>query len=278
MGNCVANSGGLPSEFKELPIALLRRGHYQPRRQFDDPLLAELAQSIQTQGLIQPIVVRRATDGYYEIIAGERRWRACQRIGMLSVPCLIYDYNDAQAAAAATIENLQRENLNPIEEAQAYALLMKEFHYSHEQLAQLVGKSRTKITNSLRLLKLDHTVQQLLKDKKISEGHGKLLVSLVNTQAQYALAQQVVKHEWSVRRLEQEIHRLNAPTAVTTDAHSSIQLTQLANALSAYLGSPVSLNYHQGRGSVVIDFYTLEILEGILAKMGFSTRDDEDDG
>src|SRR4029079_3847018 len=164
---------------QQITIDRLSRGKYQPRQHFDPEKLQELADSIKsTDWLLQPIVVRPLSDGNYEIVAGERRWRAAQLAGLGEVSCLVFNYSDEQALQASIVENISRADLNPIEEAQAYQRLIDEFHYLHEEVAASVGKSRTAITNSLRLLKLDPRVQKFLIEGKLSEGHGKILASL----------------------------------------------------------------------------------------------------
>ncbi len=163
----------LDQTIKAIPIEQLVRGKYQPRRHFDKKALEELAQSIRTNGLIQPIVVRPIAKQQYEIIAGERRWRAVQLAGMHNIECVIRDLTDTEAIEASTIENLQREDLNPIEEATAFQRLADDFHYTHEEIAATIGKSRARVSNVIRLLKLDTSVQQLLIDGLLNEGHVK---------------------------------------------------------------------------------------------------------
>jgi len=173
---------------QQVAIDLLVRGRYQPRQHFDPEKLQELADSIKsTGGLLQPIVARPLPNGQYEIVAGERRWRAAQLAGLLDVSCLVCPYTDEQALQAAIVENISRADLNPIEEAKAYQRLIDEFQYLHEEVAASIGKSRTVITNSLRLLKLDPRVQTLLIEEKLSEGHGKILAGL-DSHLQYELA------------------------------------------------------------------------------------------
>ena len=190
-------------EQKNIPIEYLERGRFQPRRYFDETSLQELANSIKEHGLIEPVVVRAISENHYEIIAGERRWRACQLAGHDTIRCEVRDLNDEAVAAITIIENIQRENLNPIEEAQGYQRLIDEFGYMHEEVAYEVGKSRTKITNSLRLLKLDHKIQDYLREGKISEGHGKILAGLPKD-IQFTLGHLCVSRGWSIRKLEQE--------------------------------------------------------------------------
>lgn len=253
-----------------IPIDLLHRGQYQPRREFDAQALQELADSIRSAGLIQPIVVRPRTATDYEIIAGERRWRAAQLIGLDTVPCLINSYSDEQAAAVSTIENINRVDLNPIEEAFAYQRLIDEFNYVHDEVAAIVGKSRAKITNSLRLLKLDQTIQQLLIEKRLTEGHGKVLAGLP-TQLQREIAKKALSYEWSVRRIEQEIKKLNSKDESITE--ESANIFALERALGNHLGCPIQINFEDGKGKLTVDFHNLEIFEGILQKIGYVKED-----
>src|SRR5579883_2735188 len=198
---------------QQISIELLVRGKYQPRQHFDPEKLKELADSIKsTGGLLQPIVVRPFHD-QYEIVAGERRWRAAQMAGLGEVSCLICHYTDEQALQASIVENISRADLNPIEEAQAYQRLIDEFHYLHEEVAASVGKSRTAITNSLRLLKLDARVQQYLVTGMISEGHGKILAGL-EPQHQIELAERCVQKGWNVRKMEAEAKKIQLATSV----------------------------------------------------------------
>ncbi len=261
------------SVLREISIEKLQRGRYQPRRQFDSQTLQELANSIQSVGLIEPIIVRPiAQHDHYEIVAGERRWRAAQLIPLHTVRCEIVEYNDEIAAAVTIIENVNREDLNPIEEAEAYQKLIDEFDYTHDEVAKEVGKSRTKITNALRLLGLDSFIQNLLLDKKLTEGHGKILAGLSKT-LQLQLAKQCVSRSWSVRKLEREAKRaqLNSQSSKTS---KSSDLKNLETALSEHIGCPVNIDFDEGRGCLQIGFHDLDILEGIFQKMGFPDEND----
>jgi ParB family chromosome partitioning protein len=207
-----------------LSIDLLVRGKYQPRRHFDSAQLQELAESIKTTGgLLQPIVVRPINSNQYEIVAGERRWRAAQLAGLNDVSCLVSHYTDEQALQASIIENISRADLNPIEEAQAYQRLIDEFQYLHDEVAAAVGKSRTSITNVLRLLKLDPRVQELLIHGKLSEGHGKILAGLPIS-AQFQLAELSIQKGWSVRKIEAEAKKLQQPVATENPYSDQITL------------------------------------------------------
>ena len=256
-----------------VPVASLQRGKFQPRVHFDEEALEELAQSIRNSGLLQPIVVRALADQRYEIVAGERRWRACQRAGLTEVDCLLNEFTDDQAAEAATIENVNRVDLNPIEEAKAYQRLIDEFSYLHEEIAATVGKSRAKITNTLRLLNLDSEVQTKVAMGELSEGHGKMLVGLMSQQQQ-ALAAKVIKHAWSVRKLELEVKKLKNNSA-GSEEYSDADVNYLSRSLSEHLGSPVKIDFSSGKGRLQIDFQNLDILDGILAKMRYQKADEQ---
>jgi ParB family chromosome partitioning protein len=249
---------------------LLVRGKYQPRQHFDPEKLQELADSIlSTGGLLQPIVARPLNNGHYEIVAGERRWRAAQLAGFSEVSCLVYDYTDEQALQASIIENINRADLNPIEEAKAYQRLIDEFHYLHEEIAASVGKSRTAITNALRLLKLDLRVQALLITKQISEGHGKILASL-EPHHQVALALRAVEKNWNVRKMEAEAKKLQLAETEDPHRYSDVNMKRLETALSEHIGNRVQLEYeNQGGGQIKIRFNNIDELEGHFDRIGF---------
>ena len=254
-----------------IPVHQLTPGQFQPREYFNEQDLQELAASLKTtQGVLQPLIVRPLTSDYYEIIAGERRWRAAQLAGLEEIHCLITEYTDTQALEAAIIENINRADLNPIEEARAYQNMIDNFGYSHEKISKTVGKSREKITNTLRLLKLNKYVQDILIKQDISEGHGKILASLPEPK-QYELAQKCVIHNWNVRQLEKAVREIN-----TQKYHPENQkppdpnITSLENNLEKYLGCPVTIDFNNTQKRVCIEFYNLDILEGILKKIGFN--------
>lgn len=252
-------------ELIELPVEALQRGQFQPRSDFDPVALQELADSIKEQGIIEPIIVRPINASRYEIIAGERRWRAAQLAQLHSVTCIVRHYTDAQAAEVTLIENIQRENLNPIEEAQALSRLLQEFNYTHDELAIAVGKSRTRVSNALRLLNLDPRVQALLIAKKLSEGHGKAIAGLSFID-QFAVASDCVKKSWSVRQLEKQVqHKKNR--AAITDADPNIQ--RLERIAGERFNAEVKLEQDdtQKGGWMKIKYYDHETLAGILDKM-----------
>ncbi|MHB1948524.1 MAG: ParB/RepB/Spo0J family partition protein [Gammaproteobacteria bacterium] len=254
---------------QHLSIDQLVRGKYQPRRHFDPDQLQELAESIKTTGgLLQPIVVRPIANNKFEIIAGERRWRAAQLASLSEVSCLVSQYTDEQALQASIIENINRADLNPIEEAQAYQRLIDEFQYLHEEVAAAVGKSRAKVTNALRLLKLDSRVQELLITGQLSEGHGKILAGLP-TQQQFALAERSIQKGWSVRKIELEAKKLQQPIE-ENGMYSDPNIKHLEGALTEHVGNQVNIDCEErGGGFVRIRFNNIDELEGHFARLGF---------
>jgi len=260
------------TKLKNIPLEKLQRGAYQPRQQFDPAKLAILAASIREHGMMQPLVVRPLLDGQdkYEIIAGERRWRAAQLIGLHEVPCLMGDYADASTAQMALIENLIRADLNVIEKAKGIARLIAEFNYTHEVAADHLGLSRPEITNLLRLLKLDTAVQQLLMAGDLTESHGKLLAGVPQAQ-QYAFARQTIAKRWSIRALETAIKKRD-PAQLSHAAADVLDVNQakLMRALSDHLGLPLKFKTDaNNKGYLQLHFNNLDELEGLLDKMGF---------
>ena len=256
------------TQWCELPIDQLVRGQYQPRRHFDPAALNELAESIKSTGIIQPLVVRPIASHRYEIIAGERRWRAAQRVGLEAVPCLVRELTDQQAAAVTTIENIQRQDLNPMEEASAYSRLVMEFGYYHEEVASIVGKSRSAITNSLRFLALDSRIQRWLAEKKLNAGHGKVIAGLPE-QDQVTWAMQCIDQGWSVHALEKAIKK-QQPTKTINSRNYDPDIVRLERVLSETLGAPVKFESRVGRrdGWLKIRYFDPETLAGLLDKMG----------
>jgi ParB family chromosome partitioning protein len=244
------------------PIESISPNPYQPRATFDEEALAELAASIREKGLLQPIVVRRAGDGRYELIAGERRLRAAQRAGLERIPILVRDANDSEALELALIENLQRENLNPVEEARAFQRLADEFGLGQEDIAQRVGKSRSTVTNSLRLLQLPSDVLAQLESGALSAGHARTLLGLDSTQAQAAVARDVLARRLSVRDTEQLVRQRARPA--DSDAERRAVEANLARAL----GTRVHLRHNQsGSGRIVIEYYSLAELDGLIERL-----------
>lgn len=252
-----------------LPVDVLERGRYQPRRDFNPELLQELADSIAAQGVVQPIVVRPIeAEGRYEIIAGERRWRASQQAGLDEIPVVIRDVSDQTAMAMALIENIQRDDLNPLEEAEALHRLLNEFELTHEKIAQAVGKSRTTVTNLLRLLELNGDVKEYIYNRKMEMGHARALLGL-KEKAQSDAAKQVVAKGLSVRDTEKLVRSLLDGPKPTTAAKSTPQedpnVRRLQDDLSDKLGARVNIQQaSSGKGKLEIAYNSLDELEGIL--------------
>jgi|APTNR8051073442_1049403.scaffolds.fasta_scaffold05093_5 ParB family chromosome partitioning protein len=252
-----------------LPVERIQRGRYQPRQDFREDTLQELAASIRVQGIVQPVVVRPLGGDRYELIAGERRWRAAQLAGLREVPAVIREIPDQAAIAVALIENIQREDLNPLEEAVALQRLINEFQLTHQQAAEAVGRSRAAVTNLLRLLELGEDVRQLMIDRKLDMGHARALLPLSPT-LQREAAHQVLLRGLSVRETEQLAQRLQqsdaAPAVLIKSVDPDIRLLQ--NDLSQRLGARVQVRHGpSGKGSVVIQYNSLDELDGIIAKV-----------
>jgi ParB family chromosome partitioning protein len=260
---------------RELPVDLLRRGKYQPRVDMREDSLAELAESIKAQGVVQPIVVRplpNVTGGEteYEIVAGERRWRAAQMAGLATIPAVIRDIPDESAVAVALIENIQRENLNPIEEARSLHRLVEEFGLTHADVAEAVGRSRVTVTNLLRLLELPRLVREMLERRELDMGHARALLGLGSPELQFELGERACKQRWSVRETEDAVRRLAGPQAGAKSKKSAPSagdpnVRRLEADLAETLGAAVSIEHGPKGGRVVIRYNGLEELEGILA-------------
>jgi len=252
----------------ELAVGVLRPGRFQPRTRMDPQSIAELADSIKSQGLIQPILVRPVEGGKYEIIAGERRWRAAQLAGLTQVPVVMRDVPDQAALAMALIENIQREDLNPLEEANGIQRLVDEFEMTHDAAAQAVGRSRSAVTNLLRLLNLSKAVQDLLMQGKLEMGHARALLA-VSPARQAELAHQIISRGLSVREAEQlvgraEIGARKAPRKQKKDR----DLQALEEELSETLGAAISITASRGgKGKLVINYSSLDQLDEILARL-----------
>ncbi len=250
-----------------LPIDEVEPNRVQPRTAFDDDALQELADSIKIHGIIQPIIVVKKED-YYEIIAGERRWRAARMAGLKEVPVIIKDYSGPEALEVALIENIQREDLNPIEEAQAYQRLIEEFGLKQEEAADRVSKSRAAVTNALRLLKLDERVRQMMIDGMISAGHGRALLVLPEGEMQYTIAMRIFDHKLSVRETEKLVKNLLAPPQEAKKPDPQIQavIASLENRITSAIGSKVQISPKgKKKGKIEIEYYSEEELERIVA-------------
>ena len=256
---------------KVLPVDLMQRGVYQPRVDMHPETLQELADSIQAQGVVQPIVVRPIDDTRYEIIAGERRWRASQMAGLQEVPCIVKDVPDQAAMAMALIENIQREDLNPMEEARALQRLIKEFELTHQQTADAVGRSRAAVSNLLRLLDLDDEVRTLVEHGDLEMGHARALLALQGD-AQREAARHVVAQGLSVRETERLVKRQQEPgKSAVKQAAVDPNVRKLEEELSDRLAAKVKIQQgSKGKGKVVIQYNSLDELDGILTQMGKS--------
>ena len=250
----------------ELPVETLYRGAHQPRRRINEEGIEELAASIRAQGLLEPVIVRPRPEGGYEIVAGERRWRAAQRAGLDTVPALVRELDDRQAIAIALIENIQREDLNPLEEAAALKRLLAEYDMTHEQIADAVGRSRTAVSNLLRLLNLAPGVREMIDSGELEMGHARALLALpIDEQA--TVGRDVAKRSLSVRQTEALVKRLLS--GASPESVPDPDTRRLERSASEHLGAPVSITSNsKGKGRVVIRYSSLDELDGILARMG----------
>ncbi|MDB6063527.1 MAG: chromosome partitioning protein ParB [Verrucomicrobiaceae bacterium] len=261
------NEAPLDGQLKQIPVEFIQRGKYQPRRDMNQEALEELANSIRAQGVMQPIVVRPIGPDKYEIIAGERRWRACQLAGLDKVPVLIREVPDEAAIAMALIENIQREDLNPMEEALALSRLQQEFSLTHQQIADAVGKSRATVTNLLRLMALREDVQRLLEHGDIEMGHARALLSL-SPELQASTAHTVVGKGLSVRQTESLVRTLleAKPQNVSKPIGADADIKRLEESLAEKIGAPVQIQHTvKGKGKLVLTYNSLDELDGILA-------------
>jgi ParB family chromosome partitioning protein len=262
----VAETGEI---LRSIAVASIRPGQYQPRRRFDEAALDELAASIKSQGLIQPIVVRDAGRGQYELIAGERRWRAAKRAGLAEIPAVVRDIPPQSALAVALIENIQREELTALEEAGALRRLIDEFKLSQQQAADAVGRSRAAVANLLRLLELPEAIRAMLDEGRIEMGHARALLTLPAARA-IALAEKAAGKGWSVRELEQAVRLAQLPrsTGTARTQHADPDVAALERELSDTLGTRVEIAQGKGkRGKLVIHYHDADALEGILEKL-----------
>ncbi|RPE79928.1 ParB/RepB/Spo0J family partition protein [Vulcaniibacterium tengchongense] len=258
---------------RTLPIDALVAGKYQPRKHWDQEKLDELAESIKAQGVIQPIVVRDLGGKTYEIIAGERRWRASKLAGLAEIPAVVREVDDRTVVAMALIENIQREDLNPLEEANALQRLIDEFDLTHAQAAEAVGRSRAAVSNLLRLLELPAEIRVLVETRAIEMGHARALLALT-PQAAIALARQAAEHGWSVREVEHRVQQLSAGAIPggarprPAKAKPAADIVSLERELSESLGTKVNvLHGRGGRGRLVIHYSDLDSLEGVLERL-----------
>jgi ParB family chromosome partitioning protein len=251
---------------KDIKINDIEPNKKQPRKTFDDSKLNELAESIKKHGIVQPIIVKKEDD-IYRIIAGERRWRAAKIAGLQTVPAILKELDDREIVEVALIENLQREDLNPIEEAEAYEKLIKEFEMTQEEISEIVGKSRPAIANSLRLLSLSDEVRKMLIDGEITSGHGRTLLMIEDSELQEGIANEIVKNKYSVRETEKLIKRLKETKLKETDERKKEkdpEIKNLEESLQRILGTKVRLNHSKKNGKIIIEYYSKEELERII--------------
>jgi ParB family chromosome partitioning protein len=272
-----ANTG-----LQELPVVSIRPNPHQPREHFDEEALAALAESIREVGVLQPVLVREAGDGF-ELIAGERRWRAARRVGLQTIPAIIRHADDATSLQQAIIENVQRESLNPLEEAAAYQQLIEDFALTHDDVAARVGRSRATVTNTLRVLQLPPSIQRYLQDGSLRMGHAKALLATPDRAFQEQLAKRAVAEDLSVRAVEEAVRDRNGDAAPTRRATSGSResklrppgLLELEELLGDYLETRVHVTMGPKLGRVTIDFATLEDLERIYRVMTEGSRSRE---
>ncbi|WMI81161.1 ParB/RepB/Spo0J family partition protein [Anaerotignum sp. MB30-C6] len=255
----------------ELDMNMIEPNRKQPRRYFDETSLEELAVSIKTYGLIQPVVVRKNGD-YYEIIAGERRWRAAKIAGLKKIPVIEKKWKDAEAFEAALVENLQREDLNPIEEAESYRRLQEDFGFSQEQISSKVGKSRSTITNSLRLLQLDARVLNFVVENKLSGGHARTLLPITDGERQFELAEHVIEEELSVRATETLVkeelsNKENGKKSKPDKTLESANQKAVENELKTIFSTKVRINQMKNKGKIEITYYSQEDLDRLITIM-----------
>lgn len=246
-----------------MKINMVEPNRDQPRKKFEEDALLELSDSIKQFGILQPLLVRKQKD-YYEIIAGERRWRAAKMAGIKEVPVIIKDYTEQEIVEIGLIENIQRENLNPIEEAMAFKRLLQEFNLKQDEVAERVSKSRTAVTNSMRLLKLDNRVQQMIVDDMISTGHARALLAIDNKDEQYEIANRVFDEKLSVRETEKLVKEIKNPKKpkVKKAVENEFIYDDLANKMKEVMGTKVSISSKgNGKGKIEIEYYSDQELE-----------------
>lgn len=271
-----AGSSLLATGLREIPVDQIERGQYQPRQRFDEEALQELAASIKEHGLMQPVVVVEVAPNRFQLIAGERRWRACQRVGLETIPALIRSVEADQQLAMALIENIQRENLNPMEEAIALSRLIEEFQLTHQAVADSVGKSRTAVTNAIRLTRLGQEAANLVAEGALDMGHGRALLALPLEQ-QGPAARQIIAKGMSVRQAEGLVRKMLSPSqAVKTPTNvGDPDVVRLERQLSSFLGQQVAIKQQsKSKGQLNIRYDSLDELEGILNRLGFQTDHD----
>ena len=262
----ISNEANKSNGVELININLIKSNDNQPRKSFDDEKIMELAESIKHNGIIQPIILKK-DNSEFVIVAGERRWRAAKLAHIKEVPAIIMDLIDKQVLEVSLIENIQREDLNSIEEAVAYKKLIEEFNLTQEELSKRLGKSRVSITNTMRLLNLSENVQQYLIEGVISEGHGRALLSIIDNKVQYELAQKVIDDKLSVRELEFLIKKMkseNGKTTKSTRSESNPYYKEIMNQLESHFGTKVNISNKNNKGKIEIEYYSEEDLQRIL--------------
>jgi len=269
-------------ELRSVPIDRIEPNPYQPRGDIDESALDALASSIASAGVMQPIVVRPRESDHagprYQLIAGERRWRAATRLGLQTIPAVVRSVDDQTAAEWALVENLQREDLNPLERAEAFRRLSREFNLTHETIAEQVGLNRASISNHLRLLELDDHTKEALRDGRLTMGHARALLAITNEQSRVSLSRRAINEHWSVRRLEQAIRKTNDASSAGTQRENAaptpgaMQTDALARRIGEALGTSVRIQpgKKKGTGKLAIDFYSFEQFEGLLERLGIT--------
>ena len=256
-----------------LPISQVEPGLNQPRKRFDSASLSDLADSIRIHGIIQPVTVRRLTSGYYQIIAGERRWRAAKQAGLEEIPAVIIEADDRKVMELGLIENLQREDLNPVEEAQGYQVLMEEYGLTQEQVAERMGKSRPAVTNTLRLLSLPEEILKLVEDNSLSAGHARAILDAPSPALQLEISKQIVDRGLSVRQTEALVKALQKKQKDPPKSEAeeiSLYLSDLEQSLSSRLGRKVTISHHGKKGKIQLEYYSSEDLETLLTLLNRS--------
>ncbi|MBL4938407.1 ParB/RepB/Spo0J family partition protein [Clostridium sp. YIM B02515] len=251
------------NEILKVSMNLIKANENQPRKTFDEEKIENLSESIKEHGVVQPIVLRKENDTFV-IVAGERRWRASKLAGLKEIPAVVMDLTDKQVLEISLIENIQREDLNPIEEAAAYKKLINEFEFTQEELSKRIGKSRTAVTNCLRLLNLDSRVQEYLIDEVISEGHGRALLAIDDKDVQYRIAQTIIDESLNVRDTEKLIRNLGKVKADKKENELNIYYNDIKDKLEGYFGTKVSLVSKKNKGKIEIEYYSEEDLQRIL--------------
>jgi len=268
LGEVVPQAGKVDGdELRSVPVDLIQRGEYQPRRDIDQEALEELADSIKAQGVIQPIVIRPVEKDRYEIVAGERRWRATQLAGLQEIPAVVREMPDKIALSVAIIENIQREDLNPLEEAIALERLLNEFELTHQLVADAVGRSRASVSNLLRLLDLDDELKRYLSEGKLGMGHARALLALGGASQKQA-AREVISKQLSARQTESLVRRLQEQKdkpAKSITTHKDADVVRFEETLAEQLGAKIDLKHNpKGKGTMTIHFNSLDELDGIL--------------